>query len=125
MTIKQLEADKNLDLPIPVIGIDRHSNIWLWLTVPIAILLAIAAGGGVFRSSLYRDNPSLLAQAIGQDQDILHRKNTHQSCEYLSGRHSLSFLFYVAQRDCSGPDRGTDSSKHPRERDAIERGVRA
>ena len=42
-------------------------NVWLWLTVPIAILLMIAAGGGVFMSNVYRDNPSLLAQAVGQD----------------------------------------------------------
>lgn len=67
MTIKQLEADKKLDLPVPVIGMNSYSNLWLWPTVPIAFLLMIAAGGGVFRSSLYRDNPSLLAQAIGQD----------------------------------------------------------
>jgi hypothetical protein len=67
MTIRQFEANKNLDIPIPVIETNRHSNAWLWLTVPIAILLMIAAGGGVFRSSLYRDNPTLLAQAIGQD----------------------------------------------------------
>lgn len=67
MTIRQFKADKNLDIPIPVIGINRHSNAWLWLTVPIAILLMIAAGGGVFMNSLYRDNPSMLAQAVGQD----------------------------------------------------------
>jgi hypothetical protein len=30
-------------------------------------LLAIAAGGGVFISGLYRDTPNLVAQAIGQD----------------------------------------------------------
>jgi hypothetical protein len=45
----------------------RQANIWLWFTLPIGILLMIAAGSGVFKSSLYRDNPSLLAQAIGQD----------------------------------------------------------
>ena len=45
----------------------RPTNVSLWLTFPIAILLVIAAGGGVFMSSLYRDNPSMLAQAIGQD----------------------------------------------------------
>jgi hypothetical protein len=45
----------------------RSANVWLWLTVPIAILLAIAAGGGVFISGLYRDSPNLVAQAIGQD----------------------------------------------------------
>ncbi len=39
----------------------------LWLTVPIAILLAIAAGGGVFFDGLYRDRRSVAVQAIGQD----------------------------------------------------------
>jgi hypothetical protein len=42
-------------------------NGWLWLTFPIAILLAIAAGGGVFSSGLYRDTPYFVAQAVGQD----------------------------------------------------------
>lgn len=45
----------------------RSANGWLWLTVPIAVLLAMAAGGGVFISGLYRDTPNLVAQAIGQD----------------------------------------------------------
>jgi len=45
----------------------KSLNMWLWLTVPIAILLAIAAGGGVFINGLYRDTPNLVAQAIGQD----------------------------------------------------------
>jgi hypothetical protein len=44
-----------------------QSNLWLWLTAPIAILLTIAAGGGVFISSLYRDTPYFVAQAVGQD----------------------------------------------------------
>jgi hypothetical protein len=44
-----------------------NSNLWLWLTVPIAILLMIAAGGGVFISGLYRDTPYFVAQAVGQD----------------------------------------------------------
>ena len=26
----------------------RHTNVWLWITFPVAILLTIAAGGGVF-----------------------------------------------------------------------------
>ncbi len=39
----------------------------LWLTYPIATLMALAAGVGLFSGGLYRDNPSLLAQAIGQD----------------------------------------------------------
>jgi hypothetical protein len=44
-----------------------QTEAWLWLTVPISILLAIAAGGGVFISGLYRDNPDFIAQARGQD----------------------------------------------------------
>jgi len=40
---------------------------WLWLTVPIALLLAIAAGSGLFVDTLYRDSPNLVAQARGQD----------------------------------------------------------
>ena len=45
----------------------NHSNIWLWFTIPIAILLAVAAGSGVFVNGLYRDSPSFAAQAEGQD----------------------------------------------------------
>lgn len=44
-----------------------HSNIWLWFTAPIAILLAIASSAGVFVNDLYRDSPSFAAQAEGQD----------------------------------------------------------
>lgn len=42
-------------------------NTWLWLTFPIAVLLALAAGVGLFTAGLYRDTPGLVAQAIGQD----------------------------------------------------------
>jgi hypothetical protein len=45
----------------------RNANVWLWLTGPIAILLAIAAGSGVFIGGLYRDSPHLVTQARGQD----------------------------------------------------------
>lgn len=44
-----------------------NADVWLWLTVPIAILMAIAAASGIFIAGLYRDAPSLVAQAIGQD----------------------------------------------------------
>lgn len=44
-----------------------HCDTWLWLTLPIVILLAIAAGIGLFGTGLYRDTASLTAQAIGQD----------------------------------------------------------
>jgi len=43
------------------------TNIWLWLTFPIAVLLAIAAGGGIFINDLYRDDPYFAAQAVAQD----------------------------------------------------------
>jgi hypothetical protein len=45
----------------------RHPNIWLKLTIPIAILLAIATAGGIFIHGLYRDNPYFTVQAVGQD----------------------------------------------------------
>jgi hypothetical protein len=45
----------------------KHADVWLWLTLPIAILLAIATTGGIFISGLYRDNPYFTAQAVGQD----------------------------------------------------------
>jgi hypothetical protein len=45
----------------------RHADVWLWLTLPIAILLAIATTSGLFISDLYRDNPYFAAQAVGQD----------------------------------------------------------
>jgi hypothetical protein len=63
MTTKQFEVP----IPFSLTGRDTLSKGWLWLTVPIVILLTIASGGGVFSSNLYRDNPSLIAQAIGQD----------------------------------------------------------
>jgi hypothetical protein len=44
-----------------------QTEAWLWLTVPISVLLAIAAGGGVFINGVYRDNPAFVAQARGQD----------------------------------------------------------
>jgi len=39
----------------------------LWLTAPIAVLLAVAAGSGLLVNGLYRDVPDLVAQAKGQD----------------------------------------------------------
>ncbi len=46
---------------------DKHAIVWLRLTIPVAILLAIAAGNGVFVNGLYRDNANFASQAIGQD----------------------------------------------------------
>jgi len=48
-------------------GRTLHSSIWLWLTVPVAILVVIAAGVGFFAEDLYRDTPYFAAQAVGQD----------------------------------------------------------
>lgn len=45
----------------------RHPNVWFWFTLPIALLLTIAAGGGVFIDGLYRDSRYFVAQARGQD----------------------------------------------------------
>jgi hypothetical protein len=45
----------------------RNSWTGLGLTVPLSVLLAVAAGSGVFIKGLYRDTPNLVAQAIGQD----------------------------------------------------------
>ena len=44
------------------------STIWLWLTAPIAVLLAIAAGSELLFDSVFRgDATNFVAQAIGQD----------------------------------------------------------
>lgn len=41
---------------------------WLWLTAPIAVLLAVAAGGELFVDGLFRgDETFFVAQALGQD----------------------------------------------------------
>ena len=45
----------------------KSTNGWLWLTLPIAILLLKATTGGLFVNGLYRDNPYYVAQAVGQD----------------------------------------------------------
>jgi hypothetical protein len=45
----------------------RSTTVWLWLTAPIAVLVAIVAGAGFFIEDLYRDTPLNVAQAAGQD----------------------------------------------------------
>lgn len=48
----------------------RHagrSASWLWLTAPIAVLVAVAAGSELLVDGLLRDNPNFVAQALGQD----------------------------------------------------------
>ena len=49
-------------------GSATGATFWLWLTVPIAILTVVAAGGELFVDELFRgDAPYFVAQAIGQD----------------------------------------------------------
>lgn len=48
-------------------GSATRTKVWLWFTVPIALLVAIAAGSGFFIEGLYRDTPYFTAQAVGQD----------------------------------------------------------
>jgi len=44
-----------------------RTTTWLWLTAPIVVLLAIAAGSSLFIEGLfYRDTPYLAAQAVGR-----------------------------------------------------------
>jgi hypothetical protein len=45
----------------------KQNNIWYWLTLPLAVLIFIAAGGGVFFSDLYHDTTYLITQAVAQD----------------------------------------------------------
>jgi hypothetical protein len=44
-----------------------RTEAWLWLTVPISVLLAITAGGWVFINGLCRDTPAFAARARGQN----------------------------------------------------------
>lgn len=43
------------------------SKSWLWLTLPIGALAAVAAGTGLFVEGYYRDESSFALQAIAQD----------------------------------------------------------
>jgi hypothetical protein len=78
-------------------------NTWLWLTFPIAILLAIAAGVGLFVGGLYRDAPGLVAQALGQDAvTLVVALPALAICAFLTARGSqrarlilLGILVYV------------------------------
>jgi hypothetical protein len=42
-------------------------DVWLVLSIPIAVLLLVAAGEGVFVRGLYRDAPFFALQAVAQD----------------------------------------------------------
>lgn len=43
------------------------SSAWFRLILPIAVLMVVAAGLGLFIEGIYRDNADLVAQALGQD----------------------------------------------------------
>lgn len=46
----------------------KRTQAWLWLTVPIAVLTAIAAGSGLFIKDLYSASPTfVVAQTVGWD----------------------------------------------------------
>ena len=46
----------------------KRTQAWLWLTVPIAVLTAIAAGSGLFIKGLYSASPTfVVAQTVGWD----------------------------------------------------------
>jgi len=42
-------------------------RVWVWLSVPVVVLLALAAARGCFDPGLYRDAPAFAAQAVAQD----------------------------------------------------------
>lgn len=65
----------------------KRINVWLQLTIAIAVLMAIASGSGIFIEGLYRDNPNLVAQAIGQDAiTLMVALPTLVICTFFTGR---------------------------------------
>ena len=48
-------------------AVPTRANGWLWLTAPVGLLLAIAAGGGLLVRGLYRDSRYFATQAVAQD----------------------------------------------------------
>ena len=81
----------------------QNADTGLRLTIPIALLMAIAAGSGLLIAGLYRDDPGLVAQAIGQDAvTIIVALPALIICAFLAGRGSqrarliwLGVLVYV------------------------------
>jgi len=47
--------------------VPARANGWLWLTAPVGLLLAIAAGSGLLVRGLYRDSRYFATQAVAQD----------------------------------------------------------
>ena len=48
-------------------GAKTHETVWLWLTAPIAVLLAVAAVSELLIEGLLRGTPYFVSQAVGQD----------------------------------------------------------
>lgn len=71
-------------------GTAKQANAWVWLSLPITVLLVVAAGCEVFLSGLYRDAPSFAAQARGQDIfSLFVVVPTFVISAFLAGRGSL------------------------------------
>lgn len=65
------------------------NNPWLWLSLPITLLLIVAAGAGVFIPNLYRDIPYFAVQARAQDLiSLVVVAPTLVASAYLTGRGS-------------------------------------
>ena len=63
MTSMRSKRESSMKKEVPI-----GTAVWLWLTLPIAFLIAIATGSELFVDGLFRgDAPTFVAQAIGQD----------------------------------------------------------
>lgn len=127
--IEVLEEFKMVLVPEVSSGPTRR-NVWFRLTLPIAVLLLVAAGGGVFLKNLYRDMVYYTVIAIAQDlislvvvaptlviTGLLARRGSHRSAFvwlgvliYLVYTYAIAafdnqfnslFLAYVALFGCS------------------------
>lgn len=83
----------------PIVG-------WLWLTLPLAVLVAIVSGTGLLVPNFYRDPPAWAIQTVAQDfTDLVMVVPTLLSSALLAGRGSqrarlvwlgaLSYLVYA------------------------------
>ena len=63
MTSMRSKRESSMKKEVPI-----GTAVWLWLTLPIAFLIATATGSELFVDDLFRgDAPTFVAQAIGQD----------------------------------------------------------
>ena len=136
--VKEIAAKEMQSATLTTTGEEQRMSttprIWLWLTGPIAVLVAIAAGVGFFIDDIYRDAPVNAAQAVGQDlitlvvalptlviSAILALRGSRRAhlvwlgvlvylvYTYLTYALAIQFnplfLVYVALLGCSAPDR--------------------